>query len=198
MGTPHNRGVGCSGGGRKVWAIVGEFGLVSGLRAVSASLLCMRGADRDAESGVGVAQCRGENIRRSQVSTRDEPKDLHLSRAFTGLSSSMHQRGDCVVPTRGLAHRAAGRVGHACVQGAVLAGCTGYGFAKTTAAEAQADRVDALLGLHHRAVMRVQTPYPLMVNLSVPKFPAVARASRSPPAHASGEGLSARSCPRKR
>ena len=76
--------------------MVGEFGLVSGLRAVGASLLCLRGV----EGGAGVALCRGENIRRSQVSARDEPRDLHLSRAVTGLSSCMHQRGDCVVPTR--------------------------------------------------------------------------------------------------
>ena len=51
----------------------GEFGLVSGLRAVSASLLCKRGAGRDVEGSEGVAKCRGENIRRSEVSARDEP-----------------------------------------------------------------------------------------------------------------------------
>ena len=40
--------------GGKVWAAVGEFGLVSGLRAVGTSLLSVRGADRDVKGSVGV------------------------------------------------------------------------------------------------------------------------------------------------
>ena len=68
-----------------MWATVGEFGLVSGLRAVGTSLLSVRGADRDVKGGVGVTQGRGENIRRSQVSARDEPKNLRLSRAVRRL-----------------------------------------------------------------------------------------------------------------
>ena len=113
-GTPHNRCVGdvLAEEGRKVWAMVGEFGLVSGLCAVGTSLLCVRGADRDVEGGAGVAQSTGD--RRSHVSARDEPRDLHLSRAVTGLSSCVYQGSDCVVSTHGLAHRAAGRVGRAC------------------------------------------------------------------------------------
>ena len=46
------------------------------------------------------SQSRGENVRRSQVSERDERRDLHLSGAVTRLCSCVHQRGDCVVPMR--------------------------------------------------------------------------------------------------
>ena len=84
-GTPHNRGAGnmLTEEGGKVWAVVRKFGLVSGLRAVGASLLRVRGADRDVKGSVGVAQGRGEDIRGPQVSARDEPRDLHLSRTIT-------------------------------------------------------------------------------------------------------------------
>ena len=43
IGTPHNRGVGdvLAEEGGKVWDTVGEFGFVSGLRAVNTSLLWM-------------------------------------------------------------------------------------------------------------------------------------------------------------
>ena len=44
--------------------MVREFGLVSGLRAVGAGLLSVRGAERDDKGGVGDAQGRGENISR--------------------------------------------------------------------------------------------------------------------------------------
>ena len=60
-------------------------------------------------------------------------------------------------------------MGRACVEGFVPAGCTRHRFARPSAAEAQADRVDVLLGLHHDAVMWVQTPHPRVVH-SVPKF----------------------------
>ena len=103
-------------------AIVRTFGLVSGLRAVEASLLSVRGADRDVKGCVGVAQGRGEDIRRPQVSARDEPTDLHLSRAVTRLSCCVYQRGDRVVSARGLAYRATGCVGGARVERPVLTG----------------------------------------------------------------------------
>ena len=73
-----------------MWAIEGEFGLVSGLRAVGTSLLGVRGADRDVQGGAGVTQGR-------QVSARDEHRDLHLSRAVGRLSCCVYQRGDRVV-----------------------------------------------------------------------------------------------------
>ena len=136
-----------------MWATVGEFGLVSCLRAIR--------ANRDVKGGVGVNQSRGENVRRSQVSAKDEPGDLHLSRAVTRLGSCVHQRGESVVPALGLAHSAG-------VEGAVLAGCARQGFA--TEAEVEADRVSVLLGLHHGAVMWVQAPHPRMIDLSVSKF----------------------------
>ena len=125
-----------------MWAKVGEFGLVSSLRAFGTSLLSLRGADRDVKGSAEVAQGRGENIRRTQVSARDEPRDLHLSRAVTRRSCCVHQRSDRVVSARGLADRTAGR---ARVKGPVLAGCTRHGFARPSAAQAQAGRVDVLL-----------------------------------------------------
>ena len=103
-------------------------------------------------SGVGVAQGGGEDIRRPQVSARDEPRDLHLGGAVARLGRGVHQRSGPVVAARGLAHRAAGRVGRARVQGSSLAGCTRHG------SQALADRVDVLIGLHHGTVMRVQAP----------------------------------------
>ena len=44
MGTPHNRGVGSvlAEERGKVWAMVGEFGLLSGLQSVGTSLLSVR------------------------------------------------------------------------------------------------------------------------------------------------------------
>ena len=58
--TPHDLGVGnvLTEEGRKVWATVRKFGLVPGLRAVGASLLSVRGADRDVKGSVGVARAR--------------------------------------------------------------------------------------------------------------------------------------------
>ena len=180
---------------RRREATVREFGLVSGLRAVGASLLSVRGAD--VKGSVGVAKGRGEDIRRARVTARDEPRDLHLSRAVTSLSCCVYQRSDRAVSARSLAHRAAGRVGHARVEGSVLAGCTRHGFARPGAAQGQADRVDVLLGLHHGAVMWV-SPRPRVIDLGVSQVPAAARERpRSPPARASGAGQNARSCPRK-
>ena len=72
MGTPHDRGVGdvLAQEGGKVWAIMSQFGLVSGLRAIGTSLMSVGGADRDVQGGVGVTQGRGEHIRRSRVAGR--------------------------------------------------------------------------------------------------------------------------------
>ena len=153
-----------------MWGIAREFGLESCLRAVGAGLLGVRATDRDVKGGVGVAQGGREDIRRQQVSARDEPRDLHLSRAVAGLNRCVHQRGDRVVTARSFAHRAAGRVGRARVQGSGLAGSTRHGFARPSAAQAQADRVDVLLRFHHGTVMRVEAPRPRVIDLGVPKF----------------------------
>ena len=58
IGTPHNRCVGnvLTEEGGEMRTIVGEFGLVSGLRAVRAGLLGVRGAHRDVKGSIGVAQ----------------------------------------------------------------------------------------------------------------------------------------------
>ena len=133
-------------------AKVGEFALVSGLRAVGTSLLSTRATDRDVKGGVGVAQGGGEDVRRPQVGARDEPRDLHLGRAVARLGRCVYQRSDRVAASRGLAQRATRRVSRASVEGAVLAGCTRHGFTRPSAAEAQADRVNVLLGLHHSTV----------------------------------------------
>ena len=71
-GTPHNRGAGnfLSEEGGEARAAVGEFGLESDLRAVKASLLGVRGADRDVKGSFGVAQGGGEHARGSQVGAR--------------------------------------------------------------------------------------------------------------------------------
>ena len=115
-GTPHDRRRCSGGGGRegvgcnvrvwpRVWSACNQHQPAE----------CAESRSRCVMGGAGVAQSRGENVRRSD----------HLSRAVTRLCSCVHQRGDCVVPTRGLTHRAAGRVGRTRVEGAVLAGCAG-------------------------------------------------------------------------
>ena len=149
-----------------VRAIARDFGLVPGLRAVRA----VRGTDRDVNKSAGVAQDRGEDIRGPQVCARHEPRDLLFSRAVARLSRCVHQRSDRVVTARGFAHRAASHVGRARVQGPGLAGSTRHGFARPSAAQAQADRVDILLGLHHGTVVRFQAPHPRVVNLGISKF----------------------------
>ena len=109
IGTPHDRGVGntLAEEGGKVWA--------NSTRVWPrvASLLSVRGADRDVKGCVGVAQGRGEHIRRPQVSARDKPRDLYLSRTITRLSCCVYQRSDRVVSTRSLAYRATSPVGRA-------------------------------------------------------------------------------------
>ena len=57
-------------------AKVRTFGLVSGLRAVGASLLSVRGAHRDVKGCVGVAQGRGEDIRRPPSQPCSHKTDL--------------------------------------------------------------------------------------------------------------------------
>ena len=143
----------CSDGGREggtVWGIVRTFGLVS----AGAGLLSVRGADRGVKGCVGVAQDRGEDIRRSQVSARDEPQGPPSQPCY-------HKTELLRVPAC-----ATGCVGRASVEGAVLAGSTRQGFARPSAAEAQADRVDVLLGMR---------AHPRVINLGISQVPAVAR-----------------------
>ena len=56
-------------------------------------------------------------------------------------------------------------MGGAPVQRAGLARGTRCGFVGRGAPQAQADRVNVLLGLHHGAVMEVELPQPGVVNL---------------------------------
>ena len=53
-------------------AVVGKFGFTPGLFAVTASLLGVRGADRDVEGGVRVAWGGGEDVGGSEVGARNE------------------------------------------------------------------------------------------------------------------------------
>ena len=62
----------------------------------------------------------------------------------------MFECGDRVVAAGGLAQGAAGGVDGACVQGSGLAGSTMYGFTGPGATQAQADRINVLLGLPAR------------------------------------------------
>ena len=142
-----------------------------------------QGADRDVEGGVGGAQCRGENIRRSQVSARDEPKDLPLSRAVTRLSS-------CACP------RVASLTAQQVAWDAPVSREPLWQAAQGTCSQGPAKPKRKRTELTNSsgsitAVMRVPTPHPRMVHVA-------REPRRSPPAHASEAGLNARSCPRKR
>ena len=165
--------------------IIREFGFVSGLRAVGAGVLGVRRADGDVKGSVGVAHGRGENVRRPQV-----------------CASSHETR-----PVRAPAWRP--RCGRAwphppCSRSLGPWPCPGIRFgrlhkarARLNAAQAQADRVDVLLGLHHCTVVRVQAPHPRVINLGIPKFlQTCAGAPGALRARASEAGPNAHSCPR--
>ena len=112
----------------------------------------MRRTDGHVERRVGVAQGRGEDISRSQVSAWDEAGNLHLGGVVTLLRSRVQEGGDSVVTTSGLAQSTAGGVRCPRVQDARVAGGTGDGLSGRGAAQAKADRVDILVGLQGRAV----------------------------------------------
>ena len=125
-------------------ATVSKFGLKPGLRGVRPSLLSVRGADRDVEGVVGVAEVQSEDVGRSEVGARIEARNLSLRSAVAGLSRSMLQCSDRVVAARGLARRAASGVGGACIQGSRLAVGTWHRFRQSGASHAQANRFDIL------------------------------------------------------
>ena len=160
----------CAGGEERggEGAVVSKFSFTPSLCAVRACMLGVRRADREVKVSLGVAQGGGEDIRSSQVGARDEPRDLRFSRAVARLSRCVHQRGDRVVAARGFAQRSAGRVGQGTGPG--IRSGTIHGFARPSAAQAQADRGDVLLGHQHSTVMRVQAPHPRVIDLGVPKF----------------------------
>ena len=168
MGTPHDRGAGnvLTKEGGKVRAKRREFGLVSGLRADMASLLSMRGTDRDVDGGAGVAQGGGEDVGRS------------VPRMRPGTSISAVQ---CPPRSRSRGRR-------------LCPGIRSGRQHKARVPLAQADRVDRHLGLHHSTVVRVQAPHPRVIDLGVPEF--LRGPLMSPRARASVADLDARSCPR--
>ena len=175
-------------------AAVGKFGLMPGLCVVEPGLLGVRREDRDVEGSVGVA----EDVGRSEVGARNEARYLSLSSAVTGLSRSVHKCGDRVVAARGFAQSAAGGVGSDCVQESRLASGERHRFTGPGAAQALANRVAVLLGLHHCSMMRVEAPHPCVINLSVTKFqqPCVStsKSSRSRASEAAPDG---HPCPHK-
>ena len=156
IGTPHHLGVGdvLAEKGSQVGAIVFEFGLHTGLGAVGASLQGVRRADGHVEGCVGVAQGRGEDVNGPQVRARDEARHLHLR----GVVGRVDERGHGIATARGLAQGAAGGVRRARVQNATVAGGTSDGFRGPSTAQAEADRVNVLIGIQGRAMARVEPP----------------------------------------
>ena len=154
-------------------AIAIEFGLVSGLGAIGAGLLSVRGTDRDVKGAVGLAQGGGKNIRRPQVSARDE----HSAWPHPPRSRSLGLRPCPGIPS-GRQHKARVRM----AQRSPGAG----GPSRRT------PRAPSLYpGAGSSATSTCDRPRHHQV-------PAVARGRpRSPPAHASEASLNARSCPRR-
>ena len=113
-----------------MWAVVGKFGLEPGLRALWASLLGVRRADRDVQGGVRVAKGGGEDVGGPEISAKDEAWNLGLSGVITRQGSSVNKCGDYVVSAGGLAQ---GRWRG--LQGSGLAGSAGLGFSTTRTAE---------------------------------------------------------------
>ena len=169
VGTPNDWGVGdvLAKESSQVRAVTLQLGRHPGLRAVSASLQSVRRTDGHVERRVGVAQGRGENIRRSQIGAWDEAGNIHLGGVVTLLRSRVQEGGDSVVTTSGLAQGAAGGVRCSRVQDARVAGGTGDGLSRPGAAQTEADRVDILIGLQGRAVAWVEPPEPRVVHVRV-------------------------------
>ena len=182
----------------KVRAIVSRFGLEPGLSAVWASLLCVRGADRDVQGSVRVAEGGGEDVGGPEIGARGEARKLSLGSAIAGLRRRVHTCSDRVVAAGGLAQGTIGGVGGACVQGSGLTSCTGHGFARPSAAQAPAYRINVLLGLQRWSVMRVEAPHPCVSDLCFTEFQQPREPPRSPRSRASEAAPDGRPCPRRR
>ena len=118
---------------------------------------------------------------RTSAGLRSVPKTwVSVVRSQDG-AASVNEGGDRVVAAGGLAQGEAGGVSSARVQGASLAGCAGYGFARPSALQAQADRVDRC---GHPPRRRARQP-----ARGLP---------RSPRSHASGATPSECPCQRRR
>ena len=130
----------------------------------------MRRADRDVDGSAGVAKGGGEDVSGSEVSARNEARNLGLGSAVAGLSRGVHKCSDRVVAACGFAQSEAGGVVGARIQGSGLAGSTGHRFTGSGAAQTLANRVGVLLGLQHSSMMRVESPHPCVINLSTTKF----------------------------
>ena len=75
---------------------MGAFGLKPGLRAVRASLLGVRRANRDVQGGVRVAN-GGEDVGGPEISAKDDARNLGLGGVITGMGSSMDECGNRIV-----------------------------------------------------------------------------------------------------
>ena len=92
--------------------------------------------------------CRGRRRTSAGLrSVRGMRPGTSVSAVWSQISSGVNECVDCLVAAGGLAQGATGGVGGVRVQGAGLAGGTGYGFAGLGAPQAQADRINVLLGL---------------------------------------------------
>ena len=86
-----------------MWAIVSNFGLTPGLRAVRSSLLGVRRADRDVEGSVRVAEGGSEDVGGPKIGAREEARHLSLGGVVTGLGTRVNKCGDRVLASGGLA-----------------------------------------------------------------------------------------------
>jgi hypothetical protein len=94
----------------EVWSIVFHFALEHGHDAVSASVLCVWGANADVEGGGGMPQGSGEDVGGSQPGAGDETHDLVLRRGVALLCGAEDHAFYRVVPFGGLGDGATGRV----------------------------------------------------------------------------------------
>ena len=81
IGAPNDRGVGdvLKEERGEVWAVVVEFGLQPELRAVQASLLGVRRADRDIQGGARVAEGGGDDVGGPEIGAKDERPGTSVS-----------------------------------------------------------------------------------------------------------------------
>ena len=96
----------------------------------------------------------------------------------TLLRGSMQEGGDSVVTACGLTQGAAGGMRCAHVQNAGVARGASDGLGKPSTAQAEADRVDVLVGFQSRAVAWVEPPQPRVIHVRVAEL---GKASASSP-----------------
>ena len=99
----------------------------------------------------------------------------------TLLRSCVQEGGDSVVTACGLAQGAAGGVHCTRVQGAGVASGAGDGLGGPGASQAEADRVNVLVGLQGRAVAWIEPPQPRVVHVRVAELSKASACSPGSP-----------------